>query len=74
MSFAPAYLPLPQAAAYCGYSADRFRRIVKEYSVPRYGPSRNRFKIADLDDWMENPPAFRSVQPARRKKFTPVTV
>lgn len=65
------------AAEYCDYSASRFRRLVKEFSVPGHGPERNRYDRYELDAWMTNPRCFIQTDnsfPARRKAggFTPV--
>jgi len=69
------YLPLSEAALFCGYSEKYFRRLAKEYEIPRYGPHKNRFKAMDLHEFMNNPRAFQS--PRRRMSrqgWTPVQV
>ena len=66
-----------EAAAYCGYaSADSFRRVCKDYCLPKCGPKNNRFARSVLDAFMENPDAFKYEQPApaRRRKPKLVTV
>lgn len=77
MHIAPPYLTLAKAANYCGYkSAKHFWRLLREYNLPRYGPNQNRYRISDLDTWMENPEAFKSKPQPRRRSggFTPVVV
>lgn len=49
------YLNLKQAAEYCGYSPDTFRRKLRQYELPRYGPEGNRFAQSVLDAWMQSP-------------------
>lgn len=50
-----------EAAEYCGYSVDTFRRHLRSYPLPKYGPKRNRFKAIDLDAWMEDPHKFKVI-------------
>ena len=72
------WLTSSQAAEYCGYSVKSFRKMVKKYQVPRYGPKRNRYDRWDLDTWMQDPNVFLRksyVSPWRRRvpgEFTPV--
>lgn len=63
------YLNLKDAAAYCGYSPDTFRRKLRQYELPRYGPESNRFAQSVLDAWMQSPETFRAApkQPRRRR-------
>ena len=49
-----------QAANYCGYSADHFRKLIKKYNLRRHGPNKTRFAQSELDAWMMNPEAFNS--------------
>jgi len=46
------------AAEYCGYSREHFGRLASEYQIKRYGPARNRYARADLDQWMCDPRHF----------------
>lgn len=67
------YLTLKEAAQYCGYSARQFRRHVEQFSIPAKGPRRNRFCVADLDAWMDNPSVFlKPILSRNGKRFTPV--
>lgn len=56
-----AYMNQTEAAEYCGYSVDTFRRHLRSYPLPKYGPKRNRFKAIDLDAWMKDPHKFKVV-------------
>lgn len=71
------YLSLAEAAKYCGYkSAKHFWSLLRQCDVPRYGPNENRYRVADLDDWMQNPKVFKKRPVPRRRAggFTPVAV
>ena len=69
------YLNLKQAAEYCGYSPDTFRRKLRQYELPRYGPEGNRFAQSVLDAWMQSPQTFeRTAAPARRRRAKQVSV
>ncbi|MBI9113036.1 helix-turn-helix domain-containing protein [Maridesulfovibrio ferrireducens] len=71
------YISKAQAAKYIGYSRRQLGRFIDKYKIPTYGPEANRFKMQDLDSWMENPESFlrRKVTSRRRKQgFTPVAV
>ena len=52
------WLTARQAAEYCGYSVKTFKKYVREYNIPRYGPKKNRYCTDDLDQFMKNPHAF----------------
>lgn len=52
------WLNVNNAAKYCDYSPERFRRLVKQYSIPAHGPKHSRFDRADLDAWMNDPRCF----------------
>ena len=54
-----AFMNQTESAQYCGYSVDTFRRHMKTYPLPKYGPKANRYKCLDLDKWMEDPEQFR---------------
>lgn len=68
------YRTTEEAAEYIGYSVRHFRRLVEKHSIPAFGPELNRFKLADLDTFMENPEAFKSPRIVHRRRggFTPV--
>jgi hypothetical protein len=51
-----------QAAEYCGYGYETFRKMMRSYQLPKYGPKRNRFSVVDLDAFMANPEEFRQVK------------
>ncbi|MDR3044033.1 MAG: helix-turn-helix domain-containing protein [Desulfovibrio sp.] len=74
----PGYLNTKQAAAYLGYSVKRFSIYAREGSIPRRGPRLNRFRIVDLDAFMENPRVFVSQastpRPRTREGFTPIRI
>lgn len=53
------FMNLLSAAAYCGYSADHFRRLAKKFRLIPVGPNGTRYARADLDDWMINPSKFK---------------
>lgn len=53
------YLNQKQAAAYCGFSVDHFRKdVLPSYELPKYGPKRNKYRIIDLDAFMAEPEVF----------------
>lgn len=54
------YLNTKKAAEFCGYNHIYFGKLMELYKIPRYGPKRNRFKLADLEDWMMSPELFTS--------------
>lgn len=64
------YVNLKEAAEYCGYSDSQFAALAKKYPLPRYGPSQTRFRIADLDAWMERPEDFTPSATPRRAKVS----
>ena len=71
------YLALTDAAEYCGYKSPKhFWTLLRRDDVPKYGPNGNRYRIVDLDTWMENPKAFKKQRVPRRRAggFTPVQV
>lgn len=53
------YLNFGNAAEYCGYHPDHFRRLTRGANIPRLGPNRNRFAQADLERFMADPDAFK---------------
>jgi len=68
------YYGTRKAADYCGYSYETFRKIIREYQLPKYGPRRNRFSVHDLDEFMVEPEQFtvQSNRKAGRRK--PITL
>ncbi|WP_419778830.1 helix-turn-helix transcriptional regulator [Maridesulfovibrio sp.] len=70
------YISAKAAAEYAGYSYDHFRQLVKKYRIPRRGPSKVRFALSDLDEWMLNPNFFCEVPVAskRKRKFKTVKI
>ncbi len=71
------FFTLAKAAEYCGYSPDGFRRLLKGYSMPKYGPRKNRYARSVLDAFMECPEMFKepaSFSCSRRRGLKPVVV
>jgi hypothetical protein len=70
----PRYTDAIGAAIYMGYSTSRFRELAKEFYIPRYGQANNRFKLSDLDMFMENPYCFakKTLYIKERQTFTPL--
>jgi len=69
------FYTLARAAEYCGYSADGFRRLLIGYTMPKYGPKKNRYARSVLDRFMTDPVEFQSnVCTNRRRKLQPVVV
>lgn len=65
-----------QAAEWCGYHPDTFRRKLKGYELPRCGPDNTRFAKSVLDAFMESPENFAkaAASPCRRRNLKPVVV
>ncbi|WP_319764427.1 DNA-binding protein [Maridesulfovibrio sp.] len=74
----PAYINRADAAEYVGYSAKQFGRYVTADHIPTYGPKNSRYKVADLDSWMEDRKTFTKKKYTSRRRpkegFTPVAV
>jgi hypothetical protein len=69
------FLTAKAAAKYLSYKTDSFRRLAREYQLPRYGPKRNRYSQADLDLFMEDKNHFKTGQAEnRRHQYQMVTV
>lgn len=67
------YYNLKDAAAYCGWAPDTFRRMMRDYDIPRYGPRETRFAQSTLDRFMAQPRDFlKGRRPPRRRK--PITL
>ena len=66
------FFNLTDAALFCGYAPRTFRRLTKKYRVPKYGPTRTRFKEDDLVRFMEDPCFFlEQEEPLVRAKRKP---
>lgn len=66
-----------QAAEFCGYHPDTFRRKLKDYELPRCGPDKTRFAKSALEAFMESPDTFKkapSIPGGRRRGMKPVVV
>jgi hypothetical protein len=63
------YLNQKNAAEYCGYCPDTFRKYLGEYGIPRKGPDNAKYSIEDLDRFMENPLAFCMTQKSHRRNI-----
>ncbi len=68
------FYTLKQAAEYCGYAPDTFRRKIRDYNIPRFGPEKNRFAKSTLDTFMENPDTFKKQQAQHRRNPKAVKV
>lgn len=72
------YLSLEEAAKFVKRSDRTFRRYVKQYKIPTYGPGRCLFMREDLQAFMEDAGAFlgakRRPAPRRAYGFTPVSI
>jgi excisionase family DNA binding protein len=55
------FLTPKEAARYCGYETSTFRRLAKDYRIPKYGPGAARYATSDLDEWMQNVFVFINV-------------
>ena len=70
----PAYLTPELAATYVGKSVTTLRRWTELYNIPTYGPGENQYRLADLDEFMQNPQAFARPRLVRHRHgaFTPL--
>ncbi|WP_031479995.1 MerR family transcriptional regulator [Maridesulfovibrio frigidus] len=72
------FIPTAKAAEYISYSRRQLLRYVEEFSIPTYGPRKNRFNKDDLDQFMANPLFFKQEKKqfsARKKRgFTPISI
>ncbi len=68
------YMNLKQAARYLGYHPDTFRRKLRDYDIPRYGPEGNKFAQSVLDLFMQDPDNFKKGKQYQRKKNVKTTV
>lgn len=71
------FFTLAKAAEYCGYSPDGFHRLLKGYSMPKFGPRKNRYARSVLDAFMESPDTFKKSDSSslrRRRNLKPVVV
>lgn len=67
------FLSLSEAAEYCSYAPDTFRKLLKNYAIKRCGPAKNRFAREELKAFMLEPDAFK-IRNGRSPKRTPKTV
>jgi hypothetical protein len=67
------FFTLPEAAEYCSYAPDTFRKLLKYYALKRCGPAKNRFAREELKAFMLEPEAFK-IRNGRSPKRTPKTV
>ncbi|SIO36431.1 hypothetical protein [Halodesulfovibrio marinisediminis] len=63
------YVNQKNAAAYCGYGVETFRKYEGKYSIPRKGPDNSKYSVEDLDRFMENPHTFCMTQKPRRRNI-----
>lgn len=68
------YLNMKMAAKYCGYNAQHFSKLVQKYAIPRYGPSRNKFKTDDLDNFMKHPTYYTDKIRNNMRRYAEVRV
>lgn len=69
------FLTLKESAKYCGYKYDTFKKIAREYSLPRYGPNRSKLSQVDLDSFMVDPTRFVSMSRlASNKRHKPIKI
>jgi hypothetical protein len=63
------WLTTKEAAVYCRYDCDVFRKLVREYNIPKHGKSGNRYHRHELDEWIRDKRCFHapSGRPRRRK-------
>lgn len=65
------YLSTQDAAEYLSFNYDHFRILARKHQIPRRGPSKNRFAVADLDAFMADAQCFldkaADVKPVKRK-------
>lgn len=59
-------LNIDAAAAYCGTSPRHIRRLVAERRISffKLASSSIRFKVADLEIWLEAQPKYEAIRPA----------
>ena len=69
------FFNLKSAARHCGYeSPEHFAELLRGFSIPKFGPEKNRYARSVLDAWMENPEAFKAAKKSSgRYKPTLVT-
>lgn len=74
--FASPYKTTEEAAAYIRKGLSTFRKYVRQYQIPRHGPSGDRYRVEDLDAFMADSHRFigqsRSMRKRKTGPFTPV--
>lgn len=60
------FVTLREAAKFCGYKYDSFKKIAQEYKIPKYGPKRTKLSTVDLERFMVEPTLFMSSSDAQR--------
>lgn len=58
------FFSLKDAAAYCSYKPDTFRKLATKYHIPRVGPVRSRFSKDTLDLFMNEPNTWNRTRSA----------
>ena len=70
------YKTAEEAAAYIRKGLSTFRKYVRQYQIPRHGPSGDRFLVEDLEAFMADSHRFlRQACPTPKRRagpFTPV--
>ncbi|MEW5772982.1 MAG: DNA-binding protein [Thermodesulfobacteriota bacterium] len=64
----PNYMTMRDAAAHCGYAYETFRKMLRAYRLPKYGPKANRFAVHDLDAFMADPGAYKEEPQVRARR------
>ncbi len=69
------YLNGRGAALYCGYSYDYFRKIAKQYRIPRCGVADKMFKVENLDLFMQDTEYFLRIASIQiKQEVKPITI
>ena len=70
------YKTAEEAAQYIRKGLSTFRKYVRQYQIPRHGPSGDRFLVDDLEAFMADCHRFlgqtRSMRKRKAGPFTPV--
>ena len=70
------YKTAEEAAAYIRKGLSTFRKYVRQYQIPRHGPSGDRYLVEDLEAFMADSHRFlRQACPTPKRRagpFTPV--
>jgi len=70
------FLRFNEAAAYCGYKPDRFRKVLRESGLrlPASGPKQNKYAKSILDAFMACPDVFSALPSRTPRRRTPTPV